>query len=283
MLIPITADRIAPWFPARERKTHKGDYGRILVIAGSAGMMGAAVLCAKAALRSGAGLVTVACDPASFPVIHCGIPEAMCCSRTLTAEDLKRYDTVAIGPGLSVIPETVQLLALVLENHTGIAVVDADALNAAAAFRIPLKGNGTGIIITPHEGEAGRLLRIEPGDVTADREGAAVALARTNTVCCVLKGADTLVADPEGALYVNTTGNPGMATAGAGDVLTGVIAACAAQMNRRGPAVCSSAVAGVFIHGLAGDLAAGSIGQYSLMAGDIVSAIPGALRRITEG
>lgn len=277
MLTPITADRIREWLPARARESHKGDYGRVLIVAGSAGMMGAAVLCAKAALRSGAGLVTVSCDPAYFPVIHCCVPEAMCCSRDLPVEDLRRNDAVAIGPGLRVTDETARLLSLVLDNHTGITVIDADALNAAAAFQLPLKGAGKGIIITPHEGEAARLLRIEPGDVVADREAAVLGLARTNKVCCVLKGADTLVSDPNGELYVNTTGNPGMATAGAGDVLTGVIAAFAAQMKRRDPAVCSSAVAGVFIHGLAGDLACEGLGQYSLIAGDILSAIPRAL------
>ena len=280
MLIPITADKVSEWLPVRAQEAHKGDYGRVLVAAGSAGMMGAAVLCARAALRSGAGLVTVACDPASFPVIHCGVPEAMCCSRRLTAEDLRRYDAVAIGPGLRVTSETAQLLSLVLENCTGVVVVDADALNAAAAFQIPLKGIGKGIIITPHEGEAARLLHIEPGDVTADREAAAVTLAQAHKVCCVLKGAETLVADPEGILYENTTGNPGMATAGAGDVLTGVIAAFAAQMNRAGLAAFSSAVAGVFIHGLAGDLASESLGQYGLIAGDLVSAIPRALLNV---
>ena len=280
MQMPIQKEQVSGLLPARDRSAHKGDHGRVLIVAGSAGMMGAALLCADAALRSGAGLVTVSCDPSYFTVVHCRIPEAMCRDRSFTAEDLKRYDAVAIGPGLGSSADTASLLARVLEGCEGIVIADADALNAAASFHIPLSGNGRGIVITPHEGEAARLLGSELAFVTGNRVQAAVELAEKNQACCVLKGADTLVADPAGSLYVNTTGNPGMATAGAGDVLTGVIAAFAAMMNRKELPACSSAVAGVFIHGLAGDLAAESKGQYGLIAGDIVDAIPSALLKV---
>jgi NAD(P)H-hydrate epimerase len=279
MLTPITADRVSEWLPVRDRRGHKGDYGRVLILAGSSGMMGAAVLCARAALRSGAGLVTVSCAPGFFPVIHCAVPEAMCRDRDLTVGELKRYDAVAIGPGLGEGPDTAKILSLVLENCTGPVVADAGALNAAAAFCIPLAGRGKGVILTPHEGEAARLLRIERAEVRARRQEAALALAELCRGCSVLKGAGTLIADCAGNLYENTTGNPGMATAGAGDVLTGIIAAFAAQMARRGEAPAAAAAAGVYIHGLAGDIAAAGFGQYSLMAGDILAALPEALLR----
>jgi NAD(P)H-hydrate epimerase len=243
-------------------------------------MMGAALLCAGAALRSGAGLVTVSCDPSYFPVVHCRIPEVMCRDRNFTEEELKRYDAVAIGPGLGNGSDSAALLTRVLQGCEGVVIADADALNAAASFQIPLSGRGRGVVITPHEGEAARLLGSELAFVTGNRARAVAELAVKNQACCVLKGADTLIADLDGSLYVNTTGNPGMATAGAGDALTGVIAAFAAQRNRGDLPLGSAAVAGVFIHGLAGDLASEVKGQYGLIAGDIVDAIPLALLKV---
>lgn len=276
-MIAITAEMVAGWLPLRDRLSQKGDHGRILIVAGSPGMMGAAVLCAKAALRSGAGLVTLCCDPAMFPVIHCAVPEAMCRDREMEDEELRRFDAIAIGPGMGAGADTARLLTRVLTACEGIVVADADALNAAAAFEIPLRTEGRGLILTPHEGEAARLLQIGRARVSANREEAVRSLSGLCNGCCLLKGADTLIADFSGDVYVNTTGNPGMATAGSGDVLTGIIAAFAGQMRRRGEKPSSAAAAGAFIHGLAGDLAAAGTGQYSLTAGDIVSALPKAL------
>ena len=260
----------------RNRDSSKSDYGRVLVIAGSKGMAGAAILCAKGALRSGAGLVTISVPDELLPIIQTAVPEATCVSRVFTPEKLAVYDVIAIGPGLGLTDESGETVSYVLENFGGKFVLDADALTLLARTNITLDPD---TIITPHPGEAARLLCTTPSVIQAKREASAAIMAEKYGCTAVLKGAGSLVATtiPRLEIYLNTTGNPGMATGGSGDVLTGVIASFAAQ----GIPVLTAAKAGVFIHGLAGDLMAAEYGMLGLTAGDLPEGVAYALNKIS--
>jgi NAD(P)H-hydrate epimerase len=256
---------------------HKGSAGRVLVVAGSSGMAGAAVLAAGAALRGGAGLVYVSADEALWPVIQTHEPCAICVGRRASCESTGGYDAVAIGPGLGTDGDAAKLVDGVLRNRAGALVVDADALNIIASGRAQADLSGAQAVITPHPGEAARLLGVSAADIQADRRTAAARLAKEYGAAAVLKGKGSLVATPSSDMFENTTGNPGMATGGAGDVLTGLIAAFAA----RGMSAADAATAGVFIHGLAGDIAADEKGEYGLIATDIVNTLPAAIKRVS--
>ena len=260
----------------RNRDSSKSDYGRVLIIAGSKGMAGAAVLCAKGALRSGAGLVTVSVPDELLPVIQTAVPEATCVSRVFTPEKLAVYDVIAIGPGLGLTDESGETVSYVLENFGGKFVLDADALTLLSLTNVTLDQD---TVITPHPGEAARLLGTTPSVIQAKREASAAIMAEKYGCTAVLKGAGTLIATtiPRLEIYLNTTGNPGMATGGSGDVLTGVIASFAAQ----GIPVLTAAKAGVFIHGLAGDMMAAEYGMQGLIAGDLPEGVAYALRKIS--
>lgn len=312
----ITAETVHTTIRKRKKEIHKGHCGRILLVAGSEGMMGAAVLSCRSALRSGAGLVQLAVPKELFPVAQAAVLEATCRTRAFSAEDLARYDAVAAGPGLGTERKSVEVIRILLEEYEGPLVLDADALNIIADEKnglLPLlqKRNGE-TIITPHMGEARRLLpetekapadaseHAESGPGAAAGEHTAVGqsagrvdfagkLARLTGAVTVLKGAGTIVATPAGASYTNTTGNPGMATGGSGDVLTGMIAGLWGQKQpekdggwRRITAL-EAAVSGVYLHGLAGDLAAEELGEYGMIAGDIAGKVPEAIRKVLEG
>jgi NAD(P)H-hydrate epimerase len=251
-------------------------------------MAGAAALTAGAALRCGAGLVYVSADEELWPVIQTREPCAVCVGRP---PGLGGYDALAAGPGLGTGPASETLIGLVLREYRGPLILDADALNIIAGSggaMKPIRAETAPreTVITPHPGEAARLLGVTAADIQADRRGAASELAKRYGAVAVLKGHGTLVAAPpptDGArqsseIFENTTGNPGMATAGSGDALTGVIAAFTAQ----GMSALDAAVAGVFIHGLAGDLAAAARGEYGLIATDITNALPDAILRVTN-
>ena len=261
----------------RSRDAWKGDFGRVLIIAGSKGMAGAAILCAKGALRAGAGLVTIFVPDELLPIVQCAVPEATCMVTPLSPEALSIFDAVAIGPGLGVTARAQEIVQYTLENYSGKIVLDADALNIIANLSVKLD---TDTIITPHPGEAARLLGTTSGVIQAKREASVAFLAEKYGCVTVLKGAGTLIAvtDPALEMFINTTGNPGMATGGSGDVLTGVIASFAAQ----GMPSLTAARAGVFIHGLAGDLAADFIGEHGLTANDIPDAVAKALKQISK-
>ena len=277
----ITKAVIREMIPHRSPNAHKGNFGRVLIIAGSEGMMGAAVLAARGALRSGAGLVSVACNREFFPIVQAGIPEATCLDRNFCNKDLRRYDAIGIGPGLGMNEEIVMLLKEVLQNYRGPVVLDADALNTLAANKSLLKDMTAGCIMTPHEGEAAKLLNISAEEISGNRESAAKTIAKEFSAICVLKGAGTLVALPGCELLKNTTGNPGMSTGGAGDVLTGVITGLAAQFRKGSEQQnFKAALAGVYLHGLAGDIAAEEMGEYGLIAGDIADCLPYAIKRL---
>ena len=304
----ITADLVQTKIRKRKREIHKGDCGRILLVAGSEGMMGAAVLTCRAALKSGAGLVQLAVPKELFPVAQIAVPEATCRTRSFLPEDLSRYDAVAVGPGLGTGSESVEAVRNILEFYQGPLVLDADALNIIANPENQLlallrirKGE---TVITPHIGEARRLLEAaDPRDTDGDgakyfartvlggeeRLAMAEALVRLTGATVVLKGMGSLVAAEGEETYTNTTGNPGMATGGSGDVLTGIVAGLWGQNQPQGDGTDrkltahEAACCGVFIHGLAGDLAAEELGEYGLTAGDIAGKTPLALKKILEG
>jgi NAD(P)H-hydrate epimerase len=277
----IDAAYIRATIKARAADLHKGLCGRLLIVAGSRGMAGAAVLCARGAFRSGVGLVSVSVPEELFPVIHSGVPEAVCVGRDLASLDLARFDAVAVGPGLGNTKQTAELVRFVIENCDGTLAVDADALNVLAGdsaltglLRARAGKTRGAAIITPHPGEAARLLGRDSPRL-GGRAETVRALAELTGAVSVLKGARTLTAAPDGALYVNETGNPGMATGGSGDVLTGAIAALAGQ----GLGALDAALAGVYLHGLAGDIAASRVGEYGLIASDIAEALALAIER----
>lgn len=270
----ITETLVRSILPPRDADTSKRDYGTVLVIAGSEGMMGAAVLCAEAALRGGAGLVTLCCPREFFAIPQTSIPEAMCVRRdyeTLTPEKLNSYSAIAFGPGMGRGQDVAELLKFVMLNYQGTLVLDADGLNALAADPSLADGRRCKLILTPHCAEAARLLAWEYEQVAADKAAAAEELSRRYGATAVVKGHGTVVCLEGGRMFVNTTGNPGMATGGAGDVLTGLMAALAGQQAARGADTSHAAVAAVWLHGKAGDIAAHDFGEYSLIAGDITT------------
>jgi ADP-dependent NAD(P)H-hydrate dehydratase / NAD(P)H-hydrate epimerase len=279
----------------RKPDANKGNYGHVLILAGSVGKTGAAALSASAALRAGAGLVTVATAESALPTVASlgmeymtePLPETEAGTISLRALDYGRLDkllegksVLAIGPGMGSVPETAELVRT-LVNHRRIPVVlDADGLNAFAGCmdKFQCGGDLAQAVLTPHPGEMGRLAGLGTAEVQAHRIENAREFARKYGVNLVLKGFRTLTAAPDGSVWVNPTGNPGMATGGTGDVLTGVTAGLVAQY--RDKAISEVAAAAVFLHGLAGDLAAKEMGEASLIAGDLIGALPKAYRAL---
>lgn len=279
----IDAAYVKTYLQKRDRQLHKGSCGKVLVVAGSLGMAGAAVLCARGALRTGAGLVQVSVPQELYPVIHAGVVEATCVSRRADDLDLDGYQAIAIGPGLGVRSEHKTLIERVLTEYGGTVVADADALNVLSQDERLMAVAGDSrrschLIVTPHPGEAGRLLGCSAREINGFREDSARRLAARLNAVAVLKGPATVVATPSGETYTNSTGNPGMATGGSGDVLTGVIASLAGQGLEALPAACC----GVYLHGLAGDLGTGFWGEYGLMASDIADSLALALKQTAE-
>ena len=244
--------------------THKGDYGHAMLVAGSYGRMGCAILAARACMHSGVGLLTVHVPEKGLNPLQCAVPEAMASIDydgllfSNVPPHLSRYDALAVGPGIGTADRTfVALKAMLTDLGDKPLVMDADALNLAAMHPdelLPLLHGHT--IVTPHAGEYQRLFGTEMPDKVASRYGLVV----------VMKGHHTKVFSPDGSVYENSTGNPGMATAGSGDVLTGVTLAMLAQGLKPYEAACT----GVYIHGMAGDLAAEKQSQASITAGYIV-------------
>jgi NAD(P)H-hydrate epimerase len=268
-----------PRLPRRAAAGHKGTYGRVLVVAGSVGMSGAAVLCGQAALRGGAGTVQVACPAGVQPVVAAAYPGYTTFGIRQHADgtfgdgaaeeviELARdADVLAMGPGLGRTTGTGAFVRRLLEGAAEKAVVlDADGLFALSPLAGEFAGRKAPFVLTPHPGEFARLSGEAAPRTEAERRSRTVAFARKFGCVLVLKGSGTLVADA-GRLYRNTTGNPGMATGGSGDVLTGVIAALLAQ----GLTGFDAAVLGVWAHGRAGDLGAKALGQTALTATDLL-------------
>lgn len=280
----------------RDPTAHKGDFGHVLLVSGSRGKTGAAALAGKAALRMGAGLTTVATASSVLPTVASLVPEIMTeplaetdigsvSSRALDygcfAKLVEDKTVLALGPGLSAHPETAQFVRAVLEQFDLPLVLDADALNALVGqLELLRQRRAELVVVTPHPGEMARLLGTSSAEVQRQRVEVAQNFARDYRVFVILKGYRTLVAAPDGQVCVNPTGNPGMATGGAGDVLTGMVAGALAQ--GLGPAVRDVLTLAVFLHGLAGDLAAAVQGEQALIASDITEALPRAWSALRE-
>jgi NAD(P)H-hydrate epimerase len=284
----LTAEEAGGLLHQRDRDAHKGVFGHLLVVAGSPGKTGAAIMTARGALRTGAGLVSVATPHSLVPIVQSQIAESMCVPSAESIEGtlgigsdgelLKSAGSMnacAIGPGLSTHYETIQVVRNLIQRLTIPMVVDADGVNALAGFLGILKKVKAPVVMTPHPGEMARLLGISSGDVQKDRVGCATGFAVKYKVTLVLKGAGTVIATPDGRVFINSTGNPGMATGGTGDVLTGMIGSLLAQGYTASQAACL----GVYLHGLAGDLAAEEKGEMSMIAGDLIEKIPAAINR----
>lgn len=305
---------IAGLIPVRENNSYKGSYGHILIVAGSRGKTGAALLAAKACMRTGAGLVTIGAPESLMDIFQTRVTEEMVLSLPDTgdgslsseAADVilgflsEKADVLCIGPGIGVSAETQKMMREIVLSSTSPMVIDADGINSISQATGILKKAKAPIILTPHTGEMERLLRQGIGVrgqgtkkqdskkskiqnpksaiamIEQDRIGTAVSFSKETGTCLVLKGVPTVIAEPGGRVFVNQTGNPGMATAGTGDVLTGIVSSLLGQ----GLSPLNAAVAAVYIHGLAGDIAALEKGEYSLIASDIIEALPAAFKEL---
>jgi len=283
LLGPAPVEKV---YEDRWPNTHKGSYGHLLLCCGSSGKLGAGILASRGALRAGAGLVTLAVPASAVHYVDVATPEVMTSPLPETAEGsfsrlgvnglkklIKERDALGIGPGISTDPEVGDLVREVLKSDGFPAVVDADALNVLESDPEILKPRGHCTVITPHPGEMSRLIGGSIQDVQSDRIGAALECAGRSGCVVVLKGAGTVVAHPNGTFFINTTGNPGMASGGTGDVLTGMIGALLA----RGCSPLDSAMASVYLHGAAADLAAEEVTEHALTATDIIDSLGLAL------
>lgn len=270
----LTTDIIKPLLTPRDKFSHKGDFGHALLIAGSHGKIGAAVLAVRACLRSGVGLLTVHVPGCGYTVMQTSVPEAMVLvdrhEKFLTSYiDTKKYTTVGIGPGLGTDHLTQKALHHLLQTHRNPMVLDADALNILSQNKNWLNDVPQDSILTPHPKEFERL----SGEKGIDAQ---LAFSIKYKVIVVGKGAETCITTPPGEKYFNTTGNPGMATGGSGDVLTGIITALLAQ----GYEPRHAAMIGVFVHGLAGDIAKEKYGEMGLIAGDLCESVAMAFKSL---
>jgi NAD(P)H-hydrate epimerase len=275
----LEADDVAPAIPKRSKFAHKGDAGRLLIVAGSTGKMGAAILATRAALRTGAGLIFTQLPGNGRDIMQVSVPEAMVIPEPNTdvvsaVHVPDKTNAVAIGPGLGTAPETAEALRTLLEKHPLPMVLDADALNILSTHPEWLSLVPQGSILTPHLGELERLLG--PWENDFHRLELTRTFSAKYHVHVVTKGAHSVICHPNGTCYFNSTGNPGMATGGSGDVLTGIIGSLLAQ----GVPAAESARLGVCLHGLSGDLAEIKYGQLSLSASDLIQYLPEAISQL---
>ncbi len=292
----ITGQKVGIAFPPRQMDAHKGDFGHVLVIAGSVGKAGAAALAGMAALHAGAGLVTVACPKSVQPTVAGFAPELMTegleetFDGTISLSAERRVDTlvqaknaVMLGPGLSTHRETVEFARKLVARCPAPLVLDADGLNAFDGHYDELKKSAAPFrVLTPHPGEAARLLGLSTKDIQSNRLATAQRMARETGWCAILKGSRTLVAGASGETWINMSGNPALAKGGSGDVLSGIIGAALAR--RQGPVASSSmtslrdvsVAAAVHLHGLAGDIARDELHENSVLASDVIKSLAGA-------
>jgi hydroxyethylthiazole kinase-like uncharacterized protein yjeF len=289
-----TPQDIAPLIGPRRRDANKGNFGHVLVVGGSLGKAGAAAMAGMSALRAGAGLSTVATALSVLSTVAGFHPELMTeplhetdtGTISLRALEYGRFDelvkgktVLAIGPGISRHSDTAEFVRTVVNRFRIPIVLDADGLNAFEGQVEQLSGRNQPLVITPHPGEMARLLGSSVAEVQRDRLKAVRGFAREHELIVVLKGHRTLVAHPDGTVWVNTTGNPGMATGGTGDILTGMVAGMIAQHPDR---LLDAILTAVYLHGLAGDAAREAMGEHSLTATDLVTTMPEAFRRVHE-
>jgi ADP-dependent NAD(P)H-hydrate dehydratase / NAD(P)H-hydrate epimerase len=285
----LDAAQAARLVPLRSAEAHKGDCGHVLIIAGSHGKTGAAQLATRAALRSGAGLVTLVGPASLYPIYAGGVVEAMTDSlpdvdgRIRFDEQCLRHllegkTTLLIGPGIGVDDEVRRVVRWLIEHTQVPTVLDADALNCVSDDTAMLNRATAPLVLTPHPGEMSRLARARTADVQADRVATARAFAQQHGCTVVLKGARSVIAAANRHAWINPTGNPGMASGGMGDVLAGVIAALLAQGLRASDAACLA----VYVHGAAADRAAASNGEIGLIASDLIERIPRELAQLGD-
>jgi NAD(P)H-hydrate epimerase len=285
----IDAREVSKFAVPRRADGNKGNYGHALIVAGSVGKSGAAVLASWAGLRVGAGLVTVATPEAVLPIVAAHTPEIMteplpateAGTISMRSFEYGRFDrlvkgkrALAIGPGLTTQDETQQFVHAVVERRSVPIVLDADGLNAFAGHAQELRNGNGPIALTPHPGEMARLLGCEIKDVQARRLEVARKSAADWNAFVILKGHQTVIASPDGQMFINSTGNPGMGTGGTGDVLTGMLAGLTAQFGTNDWV--RVLAFGVYLHGLAGDVAYADAGEAPLLASDLIHAIPRA-------
>ncbi len=295
----ITPRDFAPFLADRDPEGHKGNYGHALVIGGSFGKCGAAAMAGISALRSGAGLSTIATPKSVLNTVAGFAMEIM--TEPLPETDqgtispaayeygrvdsvVKGIDVVAIGPGISRQSATAQFVRSFVEKYSMPLVIDADGLNAFDGQAEKLNGSARPLVLTPHPGEMSRLTGLPTADIQKDRIGVARKFARDHQCILVLKGHRTLVALPDETVWVNVTGNPGMASGGSGDVLTGMVAGVMAQAHSmQGEDRWARAViAAVYLHGLAGDVAREKSGEQTMIAGDLIASLPEAFKRAKQ-
>jgi NAD(P)H-hydrate epimerase len=275
-----------PAMPKRKQDSHKGDFGRLLCICGGVGMAGAAYLSAKAAYRCGAGLVEILTDEANRTILQTLIPEAIVTvydssevDIDTVASSVRRADAIIAGCGLGKSEVAQKILECLLRKRNAPTLLDADALNIIAE-RNDLLPLIKGTIITPHLMEMSRLTKNPVSEISADVPTCAEDFAKVAATVCVLKCHNTAVADGSDRIYINRFGNSGMATGGSGDVLAGIIGGILAQNKRGELSNFEAAVLGVYLHSKAGDVAAESLGEYSLMASDIIDSLPKAITKL---
>ncbi len=282
---------VVPYFKKRQRDAHKGTYGHLFILSGSLGKTGAAVMAGKAALKMGAGLVTVGTPESCLPIVARSMVELMTeplsetPEKTLSSEALneilnllKGKGALMIGPGISTHPSTAEFVLSLIPKIKTPAVIDADALNILASKPEIIKSLRKPAVLTPHPGEFARLLNISTKEVMEKKLELVPKFAVEYGVYLVLKSYRTLTAAPDGKVYINSTGNPGMATAGSGDVLSGMIASMIIQEKNLLEAV----LAAVYVHGLSGDLGAEKLGEKPLVAGDIIRYLPKSIKLLNR-
>lgn len=263
----------------RNPEGHKGSFGRLLIIAGSENYPGAAALSTLAAMRSGVGLTTLLTENRVIDRIFPLIPEAVLCSMdkfssALLEKELMKSTAVVLGPGLG--RKKGKLIKYVLKNYKGPLVLDADGINSITPDILKLKKGG--IVLTPHEGEFSRLTGKPIAEISKNREKEAVSFSQKYGVHLILKGKGTIVSDPEGNAFINTTGSSALAKGGSGDVLSGLLGSFLAM----GEDILSASKKAVFIHGLSGDIAAEEKGEHSVLARDVIAALPKAILALSE-
>ncbi len=281
----ITVDFVRQALPARPADGHKGTFGRVLIIAGHYGMAGAAILCSRAALRSGVGLATVAVPKSIYPIVAGAVPEAVflplaetddggiaTAAIPVVLDNAATADAVVVGPGLGQSETVCQLVTALIRTVTCPVVLDADGINAVKPHILKEETVAASLILTPHAGEMARFLGVTPQAVLANREATVRQTADDCRATVVLKGHHTLIASPNGSTLRNDTGNHGMATGGSGDVLAGMIGSLAAQ----GLSPQQAAAVGVYLHGAAGDRVAGRLSCRAMLPSDMVEEL-GAL------
>lgn len=279
----VEEDEIRQLIVPRDKFSHKGTYGHALLVGGSKGKIGAMVLSAKACIHTGAGLTSVVAPNCGYTVLQTAVPEAMCV--TNVGEDavehlptLDAYNAIGIGPGMGTDDAQAQALKKLLNYTQANLVIDADAINILAENPTWLHFLPANCILTPHPGEFDRLAKMPKNAMGVERYKKQRELSAKYNCYIVLKGAYTSISCPDGTVFFNPTGNPGMATGGSGDVLTGIITGLLTQRYK--PRL--AAVIGVYLHGLAGDLAAADLSQQALSAGDIINYLPRAFKHLGQ-